>query len=84
MAGTRDLRIRREGRGYCVVRGRQGRALIWIVPDGQYPGMWRVQRRDGSLSDMVNLARAQDAALGIALSIVNRKRESASGEAAHA
>ena len=81
---SNNLRIRREGRGYCVVRGRQTRPLVWILPDRRHPGMWRVQRRDGSLSDMVNLARAQDAALGIALSIVNRKRESASGEAAHA
>ena len=27
-----------------------------------YPGMWRVQWADGSLSDITNLTRAQDAA----------------------
>jgi len=33
-----------------------------IVPDAVYPGMYRVRRPDGSLSDMVNLTRAKDAA----------------------
>jgi hypothetical protein len=32
-----------------------------IVPDPQWPGMYRVVLADGSLSDMVNLARAKDA-----------------------
>jgi hypothetical protein len=34
-----------------------------VMPDKQYPTMWRVRRRDGTLSDMVNRARAKDAAL---------------------
>jgi len=34
-----------------------------VVQDSKYPTMWRVCRPDGSLSDMVNLARAKDAAL---------------------
>ena len=29
-----------------------------VVLDGKYPDMWRVQRPDGSLTDMVNLTRA--------------------------
>jgi hypothetical protein len=32
-----------------------------IVPDPKWPGMYRVRRPDGSLSDMVNLARAKHA-----------------------
>jgi len=32
-----------------------------IVPDEQYPGMYRLRLPDGSLSDMVNLTRAKDA-----------------------
>jgi hypothetical protein len=32
-----------------------------VVADGKYPGMWRVRYADGSLSGMVNLARAKDA-----------------------
>ena len=38
-----------------------------VVPDAKYPGvMWRVQSPDGSLSDMVNLTRAKDAAIAYA------------------
>jgi hypothetical protein len=35
---------------------------VSVVPDDTYPGMWRVRHPDGSLSDMVNRARAWDAA----------------------
>lgn len=38
---------------------------IRVVPDDKWPGMWRVQRGE-QLSDMVNLARAKDAALASA------------------
>jgi hypothetical protein len=31
-----------------------------IVPDERWPGMYRVLNADGSLSDMLNLARAND------------------------
>src|SRR5262249_21146197 len=34
-----------------------------IVPDPKWPGMYRVRRPDGSLTDMVNLTRAKDALL---------------------
>ena len=34
-----------------------------IVPDAKWPGMYRIRRPDGSLSDMVNLTRAKDALL---------------------
>jgi hypothetical protein len=33
-----------------------------VVPDGDWLGMYRVRRPDGSLTDMVNLTRARDAA----------------------
>jgi hypothetical protein len=36
-----------------------------IVLDKTYPGMWRVVRPDGSLSDMVNKTRAKDVAWGL-------------------
>ena len=42
------------------------RALSRIVPDPVHPGMWRVVRRDGALSDMVNKTRAKDVAWGLA------------------
>ena len=42
------------------------RHLLDVVPDGKYPGMWRIRTLDGTLSDMVNLSRAKDAARSIA------------------
>jgi hypothetical protein len=36
-----------------------------ITPDTKYPSMWRVRYPDGSLSDIVNLTRARDAALPV-------------------
>jgi hypothetical protein len=36
---------------------------ITVQPDGEWPGMWRARAPDGPLSDMVNLARAKDAAI---------------------
>jgi hypothetical protein len=33
-----------------------------VVPDSKWPNMYRVRSPDGTLSDMVNLARAKDAA----------------------
>ena len=38
------------------------RAVATIEPDSKWPGMWRV-RRGGSISDLVNLSRAKDAAI---------------------
>ena len=39
---------------------------IVVVQDAKYASMWRVRRADGSLTDMVNLTRAKDAALHFA------------------
>lgn len=36
-------------------------AYTAIVPDKRFPGMYRLKRADGTLSDMVNLTRARDA-----------------------
>jgi hypothetical protein len=43
----------------------RGRVVASIVPDKQWPGMWRVQLPDGHLSDVVNRSRAKDAALAL-------------------
>jgi hypothetical protein len=32
-----------------------------IVPDGRWPGMYRIRLTDGGLSDLINLTRAKDA-----------------------
>ena len=52
----------KENKLYC-----RGRLIGQVVPDGKYPRMWRVKHPDGSLSDMVNLTRAKDAAVSQAV-----------------
>jgi len=46
------------------------RVVATIEPDSKWPGIWRV-RCGGVISDMVNLSRAKDAAIAIALSDFN-------------
>jgi hypothetical protein len=60
-----------------ALKGRASPA-VEIVPEDRYPGMWRIRTRDGTLSDMVNRARARDAARSILLGILNTQ-ETASG-----
>jgi hypothetical protein len=36
--------------------------------------MWRARKADGTLTDMVNLTRAKDAALSIALATLNGRK----------
>jgi hypothetical protein len=48
---------------YGLHYGQAQSPLVWVEPDSVYPGMWRVVWPDGRVSDMVNLARAKDAAL---------------------
>jgi hypothetical protein len=44
-----------------------------LVPDKIYPGMWRVVGPSGTLSDMVNKARAKDAAWRLANPMVSTR-----------
>jgi hypothetical protein len=37
-----------------------------VVPDPEWPKMYRVRRPNGSLTDMVNMTRARDAARALA------------------
>jgi hypothetical protein len=46
--------------------GKSKKPLAWVKPDDRYPTMWRIHWPDGSISDMVNLSRACDAAMAIA------------------
>jgi hypothetical protein len=53
-----------DGDGLKVCQPGKTKALARVVPDATYPTMWRVVRPDGSLTDMVNQARARDMAYG--------------------
>ena len=46
------------------------RKIVRIVPDEKYPNMWRIERPDGKLTDMVNKTRAKDAALSVGLQVL--------------
>ena len=54
-----------------------GAPLAEIVPKTQWKGMWRVRLPDGSLSDIVNITRARDAARTLALVALNRPKKAA-------
>src|SRR5262249_31532313 len=58
-----QFRFLPDGSGLKVCLPGKTTALARLVPDENRVGMWRVVRRDGSLSDMINKARAKDIAL---------------------
>jgi hypothetical protein len=68
--GFRHLSSSRTSYGYAITLAGKRAALVRVLPDGQYSGMWRVEELDGSLSDKVNLSRAIEAAKGRALGII--------------
>src|SRR5262249_13163191 len=61
-----QFRFLPDGNGLKVCLPGKATALARLVPDEIHAGMWRVVRRDGSLSDMINKARAKDIAFGLA------------------
>jgi hypothetical protein len=61
-----QFRFLPDASGLKVCLPGKATALARLVPDENRVGMWRVVRRDGSLSDMINKARAKDVAFGLA------------------
>jgi hypothetical protein len=49
------------------LRLHSGRVLAVVEPDARWSGMWRVRLPNGSLTDLVNMSRARDAAVSLAL-----------------
>lgn len=68
--GIAVFRFLPDGEGLKVCKMTNAKALTRIVPDKTYPGMWRIVRPDGSLSDMLNKTRAKDVAWGLADSAI--------------
>jgi hypothetical protein len=54
-----------------------GRLLATVEPDAQLPRIYRVRFPDGHTTDIVNLSRAKDAAVSLALTGLNRPIERA-------
>jgi predicted amino acid racemase len=74
IVGRNKLNWRKTADGYALHLGRSQKAMLKIVPDKVWPGMWRILHRD-CLSDMVNLSRAKDAGFSIALGVLNHRQE---------
>src|SRR5262249_2724047 len=47
ITAARELAWRKSAHGFTLHLGGRGRALLEVVPDGTYPGMWRVAMPDG-------------------------------------
>ena len=65
--------LRLSGRYGASLRAR-GRVVATVVPDADWPGMWRARLSDGRVSDMANLTRAKDAAISLALAVLNQRQ----------
>jgi hypothetical protein len=63
--------------GLTIRLGKRGHVLAYVIPDPDWPNMYRVQMPGRDLSDTVNLSRAKDAAVCLALASVNVAKEAA-------
>jgi len=52
-----------------------GRLLATVEDDAEWAGMYRVRLPNGHLTDMVNLTRAKDAAISLALVALNSRAQ---------
>jgi hypothetical protein len=52
---------------------------VEIIPDTDWPRMYRIKLPDGSLTDMLNRARARDAARSILLAVLNGQETRSEG-----
>jgi hypothetical protein len=67
MKDRSHLNWTRGAKGFALHVGKFRNPLLHVVPDNRWPHMWRIRQRDNSLSDLLNLARAKDAAQSNAL-----------------
>ena len=75
MKDRSHLNWTRGAKGFALHVGKSSLgALLHVVPDKRWPQMWRIRRRDNSLSDLLNLARAKDAAQSQALTELHAQR----------
>jgi len=84
MIESNQLTWRTIENGFALHRWQTKTPLLHVVPDAVCLGMWRTRSPDGRLTDMANLTRAKDAAVCIALEILNsgkRGRQSRLGAA---
>jgi hypothetical protein len=68
--------------GLTLCLGIRGRVLATVVPDQDWRGTYRVRLPNGHRTDLVNLTRAKDAAITLALAELNRSATDDRAEAA--
>ena len=59
--------------GLTLRFGKSGRVVASVIPDPDWQRIYRVQIPGKPLSDMVNLTRAKDAAVWLALAALNER-----------
>jgi hypothetical protein len=75
MIGTLDLKWR-TGEEVFTLHLRQDKSpLLELVADGTYARMWRIRLQDGRLGRLMNLDRAKDAGISIALGTINARQD---------
>jgi hypothetical protein len=62
---VRSLAWRKVGKGWQLFA--RGRRFGKVIPDSNYPGMWRIPLSGGRVSDMANLSWARNAVLDAAI-----------------
>jgi len=70
-----DLNWRRDGEVWAVRY--RNRVLLQVVQDAIHAGMGHIRHPDCRLSDITNLSRARDAAISLAVGILNADRRRA-------
>lgn len=68
--GGDRLTWRRVGDALTLSYGKSQKPIVQVEPDPRWPGMFRV-RSGRAVSDIVNLTRAKDAAVSLALHSLN-------------
>jgi hypothetical protein len=75
MKDRSHLNWARGANGFALHVGRSHNPVLHVVPDKRWPQMWRIRDRDNSLSDLLNLTRAKDAAQSQALADLGGAQE---------
>jgi len=83
VVGQDRLKWRSENSCLRRFHGSRSTPLATIEPDPKYACMYRIRFPNGGLSDMLNLTRAKDAAVGFALRSLNSPPQEMPSKAAH-
>jgi hypothetical protein len=82
VVGRDRLSWRRTGNALGLYYGTSKKPLLHVEPDAIWRGIFRI-RSGSEISDMVNLTRAKDAALAIALRHLNSEVQETTSDGTH-